>query len=137
MPHHVVASLAEAMDRALGRGLSRSRVLILGAAYKKNIDDTRESPALKLIGLIEGRGAAVDYHDPHVPMLPAAERHGISAMRSVPLDPERISGYDAVLIVTDHDAVDYAAVVRHAKLVVDTRNICHKRGLVGDSIVKA
>ena len=137
MPHQVVARLAEAMDRALGRGLSRSHVLILGAAYKKNIDDTRESPALKLIQLIEARGATVDYHDPHVPVLPSAERHDMSAMRSVPLDPERISGYHAVLIVTDHDAVDYAAVVRHAKLVVDTRNACQKRGLVGDSIVKA
>jgi UDP-N-acetyl-D-glucosamine dehydrogenase len=125
------------MDRALGRGLNRSHILILGAAYKKNIDDTRESPALKLIELIEARGATVDYHDPHVPVLPSVERHDMSAMQSVPLDPERISGYDAVLIVTDHDAVDYAAVVRHAKLVVDTRNACHKRGLVGDSIVKA
>jgi len=137
MPHHVVACLAEAMDRALGRGLSRSHVLLLGAAYKKNIDDTRESPALKLIELIEARGATVEYHDPHVPVLLPAERHDMSAIQSVPLDPERISGYDAVLIVTDHDAVDYAAVVRHAKLVVDTRNACHKRGLVGDSIVKA
>jgi UDP-N-acetyl-D-glucosamine dehydrogenase len=118
--------------------LSRSRVLVLGAAYKKNIDDTRESPALKLIELIEGRGAAVDYHDPHVPVLPAvAGRPGIPLMRSVPLDPERIRGYDAVLIVTDHDAVDYAALVRHAKLVVDTRNACHARGLAGGNIVKA
>jgi UDP-N-acetyl-D-glucosamine dehydrogenase len=138
MPHHVVTALAEAMDRALGRGLSRSRVLVLGSAYKKNIDDTRESPALKLIELIEGRGAAVDYHDPHVPVLPAvAGRPGIPLMRSVPLDPERIRGYDAVLIVTDHDAVDYAALVRHAKLVVDTRNACHARGLAGGNIVKA
>jgi len=137
MLHLVVARLAEAMDRAHGRGLSRSHVLLLGAAYKKNIDDSRESPALKLIELIEARGATVDYHDPHVPVLPPAERHGMSAMQSVPLDPERISGYDAVLIVTDHDAVDYAAVVRHAKLVVDTRNACHKHGFVGESIVKA
>ncbi len=129
--------LAEAMDRALGKGLTRSRVLILGAAYKKNIDDRRESPALKLIELIVARGAAVDYHDPHVPALPAAECHGMPAMQSVPLDPERISGYDAVLIVTDHDAVDYAAVVRHAKLIVDTRNACHACGLAGGNIVKA
>jgi UDP-N-acetyl-D-glucosamine dehydrogenase len=136
MPQHVVGRLAEAMDRLLGRGLSRSRVLILGAAYKKNIDDTRESPALRLIELLAARGAAVDYHDPHVLALPGGHRGG-PAMRSTPLDPERIRSYDAVLIVTDHDAVDYAAVAQHAMLVVDTRNACAARGLAGDNIVKA
>jgi UDP-N-acetyl-D-glucosamine dehydrogenase len=137
MPQFVVERVVEAVDRNARKPFTGARILILGIAYEKNVNNTRKSPALKLIELIEARGATVDYHDPHVPVLPPAERHGMSAMQSVPLDPERISGYDAVLIVTDHDAVDYAAVVRHAKLVVDTRNACHKHGFVGESIVTA
>ncbi len=137
MPYYVIERLVEAVDRS-GKPFSRSRILILGAAYKKNVDDMRESPSLKLIELIETRGANVDYHDPHIPELPSTRKHvALAGRRSVCLTPENVSGYDAVLIATDHDAVDYRFVVNHAKLVVDTRNACARAGIVSDRIIKA
>jgi len=138
MPHLVVAKLAEAIDRRLGKGLTGARVLILGLAYKRNVDDMRESPSLKLIELIEDRGASVDYHDPFVPMIPPTRDHAALAGRlSVPLTSDAMRSYDAVVIATDHDDIDYAAVVTHSKLVVDTRNACARVGLIQDWIIKA
>ncbi len=123
MPYLVVDRLAKALDVRFSRGVKGARLLLLGLAYKKNVDDTRESPALRLIELLEERGAAVDYHDPFVPKIPPTRHYGpIAGRASVALAPAAIAGYDAVVIVTDHDAVDYAAVARSAKLVVDTRN---------------
>lgn len=123
MPHLVIERLAKALDARFARGIKGARVLLLGLAYKKNVDDTRESPALRLIELLEERGAAVDYHDPHVPKIPPTRHYGpIAGRASVPLSGPTIADYDAVVIVTDHDAVDYAAVARAAKLIVDTRN---------------
>src|SRR6516164_9344017 len=133
MPHLVVAKLAEAIDRRLGKGLTGARVLILGLAYKRNVDDMRESPSLKLIELIEDRGASVDYHDPFVPMIPPTRDHAALAGRlSVPLTSDAMRSYDAVVIATDHDDIDYDAVVTHSKLVVDTRNACARVGLIQD-----
>ncbi|MBD3845144.1 nucleotide sugar dehydrogenase [Bosea sp. SSUT16] len=138
MPHWVVDRVAEALDRRQGRGLSSARILVVGIAYKKNIEDTRESPALKLIELLEERGATADYHDPYVPELPRTRKHGNLAGRaSVPLTADIVASYDAVLIATDHDAIDYRALAEAARLVVDTRNACAKAGLGGDNIVKA
>lgn len=137
MPHYVVERLAEAVDRQ-GRPFSGSRILILGAAYKKNVDDMRESPSLKLIELIEARGAQADYHDPHIPELPPTRRHGsLAGRRSVEITPEALHRYDAVLIATDHDKVDYRLVAEHARLVVDTRNVLARAGLAGRRVVKA
>jgi UDP-N-acetyl-D-glucosamine dehydrogenase len=137
MPYYVVERLAEAVDRT-GRPFTGSRILMLGAAYKKNVDDMRESPSLKLIELIEARGASVDYHDPHIPELPPTRKHGsLAGRRSTALTPETLSSYDAVLIATDHDAVDYRLVADHARLVVDTRNVCAKAGIVSDRVIKA
>jgi UDP-N-acetyl-D-glucosamine dehydrogenase len=138
MPHLVVERLAMLIDQHLKRGLSGARILVLGLAYKKNVEDTRESPALKLIELLEQRGALTSYHDPHVPMIPPTREHAALAERmSVSLSADVIAAHDAVLIVTDHDAVDYALVVSHAGLVVDTRNICAKLGLTGAHVQKA
>lgn len=138
MPHWVVDRVAEALDRQQGRGLSGARILVLGIAYKKNIEDTRESPSLKLIELLEKRGAQADYHDPHVPELPPTRKHGNLAGRaSVPLKADVVASYDAVLIATDHDAVDYPALVESAKLVIDTRNACAKAGLTSKTVIKA
>jgi UDP-N-acetyl-D-glucosamine dehydrogenase len=138
MPEHVVARLAEALDRRASRGLNGARVLVVGLSYKKNIEDTRESPALKLIDLIELRGAATDYHDPFVAEVPRTREHpGLAGRRSVALTPETIAGYDGIVIATDHDAVDWGAIVRHGRLVVDTRNVCARSGLSGGNIVKA
>ena len=132
MPHYVVERVAEAIDRRLGRALSQAEILVLGLAYKKNVDDTRESPALKLIELLEQRGARVDYHDPHVPLIPPTREHpGLTGRQSIALDAHTIGTYDAVLIVTDHDAVDYRWIAEHARIVVDTRNVCHRAKIQG------
>ncbi|HET9902488.1 MAG TPA: nucleotide sugar dehydrogenase [Xanthobacteraceae bacterium] len=138
MPGYVVEKLSEGLDRNAGKGLSTSRILLLGMAYKKNVDDIRESPALKLLELIERRGARVDYHDPYVSVIPATREHArLAGRQSVPLSPEAIRSYDAVLIATDHDNVDYRLVVENARLVVDTRNACGRAGLLASNIVKA
>jgi UDP-N-acetyl-D-glucosamine dehydrogenase len=138
MPYRVVERLAELVDRRLGRAFTGARILVLGLAYKKNVEDMRESPALKLIELIEARGASASYHDPHIPAIRPSRKHGALAARpSVALTPETLAGFDAVLIATDHDDVDYALVVAHAKLVVDTRNACTRHGLAGDHVFKA
>ncbi len=138
MPYHVVDRLIEAVDRKVGRAFAGAKVLILGVAYKKNVDDMRESPSLKLMELIEARGAACDYHDPFFPVLPVTRNHaGLAGRQSVALDAATVAAYDAVLIATDHDGVDYRFVTSHAKLVVDTRNACYRAGIRDDKVVKA
>ena len=138
MPQFVVDRLARALDRLGGRGLFGARVLVIGVAYKKNIEDTRESPSLRLMELMEGRGAEVHFHDPHVPEIPVTREHpGFAGRRSQPLDAEALAGYHAVLIATDHDDIDYKLLVDHGRLVVDTRNACARAGLAGPNIVKA
>ena len=113
MPHYVVDKLARALDRRFGRGLRDARILIIGVAYKKNVDDTRESPALKLIELIEARGANVDFYDPHVAVIPQTREHGRLAGQIQHLlgQHDRLRSYDAALIATDHDAIDYRRAV--------------------------
>jgi UDP-N-acetyl-D-glucosamine dehydrogenase len=136
MPHYIVDRVAETLDRRAGKGLSKARVLVMGIAYKKNIDDMRESPSLRLIEILESRGATTEYHDPHVPVIPVTREHASLAGRtSVQL--AAVPGFDVVLIATDHDAVDYADLVTNAKLVIDTRNACARLGIVADNIVKA
>ena len=138
MPHRVVERLARALDERLGKGLSGARVLVMGVAYKKNVDDMRESPALKLIELIEARGAVVDFHDPFVPRVPRTRDYpGLQGREGVAWKSGLASGYDATLIVTDHDGVDYAGLVSDAPLVVDTRNACRKHGVESEKVVLA
>lgn len=138
MPRYVVAMLAKALDQRQGRGLRDARILLIGLAYKKNVPDIRESPSFKLIELLEGRGARVDYHDPHVLTIPKTREHAeFAGRRSVVLDPEAVAGYDAVLISTDHDSVDYATLTAHARLIVDTRNAMARKGLANAHVVKA
>ncbi|MCB4768290.1 nucleotide sugar dehydrogenase [Ancylobacter sp. Lp-2] len=138
MPYLVVDQLAEALDRHFGRGLAGARVLVLGAAYKKNVDDVRESPALKLMELIDERGGLCEFHDPQVTALPPTRRHPrLSGKPSIPLDAATLAGFDAVLVATDHDDVDYALVAEEARLVVDTRNVFARLGLTPARLVKA
>jgi UDP-N-acetyl-D-glucosamine dehydrogenase len=123
MPRYVVGRLQDALNERC-RPLRGSRLLLLGMAYKRDIDDTRESPALELMQLLKARGAEVSYHDPHVRRLPDA--HGCPGqlpLESVALTPASIAEYTAVLIATDHTAVDYQMVQQNARLVVDTRGI--------------
>lgn len=138
MPYYVVEKLALALDRCYGQGLRDTKILIVGIAYKKNVDDTRESPALKLIELIEARGARVDFYDPHVAVIPKTREHGrLAGRRSITWMSERLRNYDAALIATDHDAIDYQELCRDLRLVLDTRNACARAGCSGDHVLKA
>jgi UDP-N-acetyl-D-glucosamine dehydrogenase len=137
MPRYVIDRLAESMDRRLRKGLNGSKIIVLGIAYKKNVDDMRESPSLSLIEMLEHRGAHVEFHDPHVPVVPMTREHAAMAGRkSVTLDQKTIEDADAILIATDHDAVDYKFLVSHAKLVADSRNACVRKGAMADNVVK-
>jgi UDP-N-acetyl-D-glucosamine dehydrogenase len=123
MPRYVVDCLANAIDQCKGIGLSNAKVLVIGAAYKKDVDDMRESPALVIIELLKARRATVDYYDPYVPVIPKTRAHSdLAGMRSISIDRPTIASYDAVLIVTDHSAIDWQSLVEAAQLVVDTRN---------------
>lgn len=124
MPRYVVGKLVEGLDHEFQKGLNGAKILLLGMAYKKNVDDMRETPAFKIIDILEARGATTTYHDPYVPVIPMTREHPQYAGRqSIALTPEAVAAYDAVVIVTDHDDVDYAMIAKHAKLVVDTRNM--------------
>jgi UDP-N-acetyl-D-glucosamine dehydrogenase len=138
MPRYVVDRLIEALDKQAGKGLTQSSILIMGIAYKKNIDDMRESPSLRLIELIEERGATVHYYDAHVPVIPSTREHAsLTGRKSIDFTNDAIASYDAVLIATDHDNVDYRALAETAKLVIDTRNACGRAGVVADNVVKS
>jgi len=117
MPTYVIRRAAEALN-SVRKPVNGSRVLVLGVAYKPDVNDTRESPALDIIALLRQRGAAVEYHDPHVPSLELES----GDLVSVPLEAERLEATDLVLIATDHSDVDYELVGHHASLVVDPRN---------------
>ncbi|WP_430911611.1 nucleotide sugar dehydrogenase [Methylobacterium sp. sgz302541] len=138
MPHYVVERLGEALDRRLGLPLSGAEILMIGVAYKRNVDDMRESPALKLTELLEARGARVRFHDPFVPEIPPTREYPhLAGRRSVSLDAAALARAAAVLIVTDHDGIDYAGIVAGARLVVDTRNACARHGLAAETVVKS
>jgi len=121
MPEWVVGKLMEALNDR-GKAVRGSRVLVLGIAYKKNVDDMRESPAVELMELLVKRGAIVEYTDPHVPVFPRMREHHFD-LRSLALTADNIAAQDVVLVATNHDAFDYALVKKHAKLVLDTRGV--------------
>ncbi len=119
MPHHVVDRVASALNDR-GKAVKGSRILVLGAAYKPDVDDCRESPAVELMELLGDRGAVIAYNDPHVPSLPPMRAHTLR-LESTPLTAESLSAQDAVLIATNHKRYDWEFIVRHASLVIDTR----------------
>jgi UDP-N-acetyl-D-glucosamine dehydrogenase len=121
MPNYVLQRVAMALNDH-GKPLKGSNVCVLGVAYKKNVDDPRESPAFTILESLEAKGAVVAYHDPFIPVLPAMRHHAIR-LASQPLTAEFLNAQDCVVVVTDHDGVDYAAVVENSRLVVDTRNV--------------
>ena len=138
MPEKVVDTLEAALLEKSGQKISGTKVLLLGVAYKKNVDDTRESPAFVLIKLLEARGATVDFYDPYIPeILPTREHADLSGRRSVDWSAEALADFDAVLICTDHDNVDYQMLAQHAQLVVDSRNAMTGVAETSDRIVKA
>lgn len=117
MPTHVVDRTCE----ELGNGVVGAHVLVIGVSYKPNVADTRETPAAPIIEMLQARGCKVSYHDPHCPTFPAKRQYAIE-LSSVPLDQKHLIAADAVLIVTDHDAIDWQLIGGHASLIVDTRN---------------
>jgi UDP-N-acetyl-D-glucosamine dehydrogenase len=129
MPYHCRSVVSQALNHARQRSLKGSKILVLGVAYKPDISDTRESPAIKLISLLHNAGSDVHYHDPHVPSF---TENGV-AMSSSALDP---SAYDCVVIVTDHSGIDYEQLVADAVLVVDLRNATGKNGTHSDKVWK-
>ena len=138
MPRYVVRRLEEALDRRQGLSLSRAAVLVIGVAYKKNVADMRESPALKVLELLHGRAADVVYHDPLVARIPPTREHpALAGKESVALTPETIAACNAAVIVTDHDVVDYQLLAAHSRLIVDTRNALARRGVASAAVVKA
>jgi UDP-N-acetyl-D-glucosamine dehydrogenase len=134
MPQYVVRRLAAALNDG-SQCLRGAHILILGVAYKKNVADVRESPALEIIEMLQDAGALVDYHDPHVPQLHKMRRHQL-VLRSVPLD-ENLSRYQAAVVVTDHAGVDYGRVAQTVPLVLDTRNVYGKVPHPPGRVVKA
>ncbi|MFN6951626.1 MAG: UDP binding domain-containing protein, partial [Albidovulum sp.] len=108
-----------------------ARILILGIAYKKDVEDTRVSPALAILKRLEAMGAVCDFHDPYFPVMPVTrDDPDLAGRRSVALSAEGVAGYDAVLVATDHSQVDYALVAASARLLLDTRNVFAARGIV-------
>ncbi len=129
MPYFCRSLVSQALNHVRQRSLKGSKILVIGVAYKPDISDTRESPAVKLISLLQNAGSDVSYHDPHVPSF---TEHGVSMMSS-PLDP---AAYDCVVIVTNHSGIDYGAVVDAAELVVDLRNATGASGRQSEKVWK-
>ncbi|MCG3130047.1 MAG: UDP-N-acetyl-D-glucosamine 6-dehydrogenase [Phycisphaerae bacterium] len=135
MPEYVIHRLAEALNAAK-KPINGSRILVLGLAYKKDVDDLRESPSIHLIEMLKARGAHVDYNDPHIPRTHRQREHDLQ-MESVELTPKTLASYDCVLIATDHSTYDAQMIVDHAKLVVDTRNATANCKNTSGKIVRA
>jgi UDP-N-acetyl-D-glucosamine dehydrogenase len=138
MPQRIVDKTVAALSARAGKAMRGARILIVGMAYKKNVDDTRESPALTITALLERRGARVSYHDPFLAEIPPTREHPqFAGRRSIPLTADSAASFDAAIICTDHDPVDYRMLVERCPLVVDTRNACAARGIASERVVKA
>ncbi|HEY2762225.1 MAG TPA: nucleotide sugar dehydrogenase [Pirellulales bacterium] len=136
MPHYVIERLTHALND-IGRPVRGSKIAILGVAYKKDVDDPRESPSFELLEMLLARGAVVSYNDPHVPQLPKMRHRHIPDLASQELTLEYLAAQDCVLIATDHTAYDYPFIVEHAKLIIDTRNATNAVACGREKIRKA
>jgi UDP-N-acetyl-D-glucosamine dehydrogenase len=119
MPDWVIQKITDALN-SRGKSVRDSRILVLGVAYKKNVDDMRESPSVELMSLLQAKGAQIAYSDPHVPKFPKMRRYAFD-LESIELTPQRLAGFDVVLLATDHDKFDYEMIEKSAELIVDTR----------------
>jgi UDP-N-acetyl-D-glucosamine dehydrogenase len=138
MPDYVITTLHQGLDRLFSKGLNGARILVLGIAYKKDVDDMRESPSLIIYEKLLERGAVVEFHDPIISIIPNTREHAhLAGLASVSLTQQQLATYDAVVICTEHTQVDYTLVHQHAKLIVDTRNAMAHNQLVGEHIIKA
>src|SRR5256884_2293244 len=134
MPYHVVDAVANSLNDHK-KSLKGSKILVLGVAYKKDVDDLRESPTLKIMQLLQQRGAHLDYNDPYFPQMHKMRHYNFEGMKSVPISKDMLAKYDAALIATDHSSYDYNAIVDGSKLVVDTRNATRRVTRNRDRIV--
>jgi UDP-N-acetyl-D-glucosamine dehydrogenase len=124
MPYQVVDLVAEGLSAVHKKGLNGANLLIMGIAYKKNLDDLRESPALKIWEILERRGANVSFFDQYIPVVPKTREYGeYAGRRSVEWTKDAIGRFDALVVTTDHDAVDYTQMTEWAQLVFDSRNV--------------
>ena len=124
MPKRVVSACARILSAESEKPVKNAKILIIGLAYKPNVDDIRESPALVLINLFENRGACVDYFDPFIAEVPSTREHGqLAGRKSIELTAEALSNFDLVLLTTNHDQIDYQLVADNVEIIVDTRNV--------------
>jgi UDP-N-acetyl-D-glucosamine dehydrogenase len=138
MPGRVVDKTMAALSEHMGRALKGAHTLIIGVAYKKNVDDMRESPALKIMELLEKRGAIASFHDPYFPEIgPTREHPAFTGRKSAPLTAALLAETDVAVICTDHDEIDYQLIADRCPLIIDTRNVFAARGIVGGRVVKA
>ncbi|MER8479345.1 nucleotide sugar dehydrogenase [Mesorhizobium sp. M1163] len=138
MPRYVIGRLEGALDRFANLSLGSARILMLGLAYKKNVSDIRESPSLELMELLERRQSKVDYHDPLVPIIPPTREHSrFAGRKSVDLTAATCEAYDAIVVATDHDSIDYQLISKNSKIIIDTRNVFARKGILGGNIVKS
>ena len=121
MPEWVISKVTDALNDR-GKFIKGCKALVLGIAYKKNVDDMRESPAVELMKLLQAKGAVIAYSDPHVPVFLKMRKHQFD-LSSVSLTAETIASYDCILLATDHDAFDYTLIQKCAKLIIDTRGV--------------
>jgi UDP-N-acetyl-D-glucosamine dehydrogenase len=121
MPYFVVDRVMMALNE-VGKAMKDAKILILGIAYKKDVDDARETPAFKVIEILTNRGAKVDYNDPFIPYAPVTRKYQLNR-KSIDLTPENLKGYDCVVITTDHSVYDPEFLIKHSQLIVDTRNL--------------
>lgn len=131
MPQWVAGKVADALNEH-GKAIKGSRILVLGLAYKKNIDDSRESPAVEIMDLLQAKGAQIEYSDPHIPVFPRKRNYAFD-LKSVELNAQNIAAYDCIVLATDHDKFDYKLLREHARLIVDTRG----RLAPGERVVSA
>ena len=136
MPRYVVSQLSEFLNN-FGKPIRGSKICLLGMAYKKDVDDPRESPSFELLDLLRDRGADLTYNDPHIPKLRKMRHHDVPEMSSSELTPEFLAAQDCVLIATDHTAYDFNFIVEHSRMVLDTRNATKNVSLGRDKIFKA
>jgi UDP-N-acetyl-D-glucosamine dehydrogenase len=136
MPHYVVSRIADALND-IGKPVRGSRIVLLGMAYKKDVDDPRESPGFELMKLLLEKGAVVTYSDPHIPTLPPMRHYSLPEMASQPLTPEFLKSQDCAVVVTDHSAFRWPEIVAHSELIVDTRNATRGAATGTTRIVRA
>lgn len=137
MIRYVTDNLAEALSDRAQKSVKGAKILILGMAYKKNVEDMRESPSLKIWERLEEKGAHISYFDPFLPVIPKTREHiELFGQKSIELTAENLQQFDAVFVATDHDNVDYELIAKQSKLVVDSRNVFERHGISGDHIIK-